>query len=102
MRPDRVCEACIGRTFQIVKPFADMSVLENAMVGGFRGTADRRPARAPAEGALPPLAMSLHRDPPHSAPILPDRTRLQVARAPAPGRKGLLFLTHPRAPDRTR
>ena len=40
-RPDLVCEAGIGRTFQIVKPFADMTVLENAMVGGFRGTSDR-------------------------------------------------------------
>ncbi|MBN9425251.1 MAG: ATP-binding cassette domain-containing protein, partial [Burkholderiales bacterium] len=28
-RADQVCAAGIGRTFQLVKPFADMSVLEN-------------------------------------------------------------------------
>ena len=80
-RSDRICAAGIGRTFQIVKPFADMSVLENAMVGGFRGTADRRLARARAEGALRSLDMWLQRDRPASALTLPDRKRLEVARA---------------------
>ncbi len=80
-RPDRVCAAGIGRTFQIVKPFADMTVLENAMVGGFRGTPDRRLARARAEGALRALDMWLQRDRPASALTLPDRKRLEVARA---------------------
>src|SRR5207244_1856246 len=35
LRPDQICAAGIGRTFQIVKPFAGLSVLENVMVGGF-------------------------------------------------------------------
>ncbi|MCC7288489.1 MAG: ABC transporter ATP-binding protein, partial [Burkholderiaceae bacterium] len=81
MRPDRVCAAGIGRTFQIVKPFADMTVLENAMVGGFRGTADREVARARAERALRGLEMWAQRDRPASALTLPDRKRLEVARA---------------------
>ena len=80
-RPDRVCAAGIGRTFQIVKPFADMTVLENAMVGGFRGTSDRRLARSRAERALRSLDMWLQRDRPASALTLPDRKRLEVARA---------------------
>lgn len=80
-RPDRVCAAGIGRTFQIVKPFADMTVLENAMVGGFRGTSDRRLARLRAERALRSLDMWLQRDRPASALTLPDRKRLEVARA---------------------
>ena len=58
-----------------------MSVLENVMVGGFRGTADRRLARARAEGALRSLDMWLQRDRPASALTLPDRKRLEVARA---------------------
>jgi len=81
MRPDRVCAAGIGRTFQIVKPFADMTVLENAMVGGFRGTSDRALARARAERALRGLEMWPQRDLPASALTLPDRKRLEVARA---------------------
>ena len=80
-RPDLVCEAGIGRTFQIVKPFADMTVLENAMVGGFRGTADRAPARSRAARALRWLDMWPLRDRPASALTLPDRKRLEVARA---------------------
>src|SRR5216110_2154660 len=35
LRPDQVCAAGIGRTFQIVKPFAGLSVLDNVMVGAF-------------------------------------------------------------------
>src|SRR5215467_15733046 len=35
LRPDQVCAAGIGRTFQIVKPFTGLSVLDNVMVGGF-------------------------------------------------------------------
>ena len=80
-RPDLVCEAGIGRTFQIVKPFADMTVLENAMVGGFRGTSDRAQARARAARALRWLDMWPLRDRPASALTLPDRKRLEVARA---------------------
>ena len=80
-RIDLVCEAGIGRTFQIVKPFADMTVLENAMVGGFRGTSDRAQARARAARALRWLDMWPLRDRPASALTLPDRKRLEVARA---------------------
>ena len=80
-RADQVCAAGIGRTFQLVKPFADMSVLENAMVGGFRGTADRDLARRRAEHALRSLDMWGMRNRPASSLTLPDRKRLEVARA---------------------
>src|SRR3954454_6487598 len=36
LRPDQVCAAGIGRTFQIVKPFAGLSVLDNVIVGGLQ------------------------------------------------------------------
>ncbi len=80
-RPDLTCAAGIGRTFQIVKPFADMTVRENAMVGGFRGTGDRSVARERAERALRALDMWGQRDQLASALTLPDRKRLEVARA---------------------
>lgn len=81
LRSDQVCAAGIGRTFQIVKPFADMTVLENTMVGGFRGITDVRLARRRAISALESLDMQ------HLAPrlasslTLPDRKKLEVARA---------------------
>jgi branched-chain amino acid transport system ATP-binding protein len=34
--PSRICSKGIGRTFQIVKPFGGMTVLENVMVGALR------------------------------------------------------------------
>ena len=33
LRADRVCAAGIGRTFQLVKPFQDLTVLDNVTVG---------------------------------------------------------------------
>jgi branched-chain amino acid transport system ATP-binding protein len=81
LRPDRICAAGIGRTFQIVKPFADMTVLENVMVGGFRGTAERALAAARARRALAALGMDALRDRLASSLTLPDRKRLEVARA---------------------
>ena len=81
LRADQVCNAGIGRTFQIVKPFADMSVLDNVMVGGFRGNASAALARERARAALAALHMDGLRHRPASSLTLPDRKRLEVARA---------------------
>ena len=81
LRPDQACRAGIGRTFQIVKPFADMTVRENVMVGGFRGTRDEATARARAEAALRSLDMAALGDRLAASLTLPDRKRLEVARA---------------------
>ena len=37
-RPDQRCRLGIARTFQITKPFKNMSLLENVMVGAYFGT----------------------------------------------------------------
>ncbi|ALE88092.1 branched-chain amino acid ABC transporter ATP-binding protein/permease [Pseudomonas versuta] len=44
--PAEFARAGIGRTFQIVQPFADLSVSENIMLGAFMHTADTDEARA--------------------------------------------------------
>ena len=81
LRPDRTCNAGIGRTFQVVKPFPDMTVIENAMVGGFRGSGDPEVARQRAAAALRSLGMWALRDRVAASLTLPDRKRLEVARA---------------------
>ena len=49
LRPDRICDAGVGRTFQLVKPFKGLSVLENVTVGALhRKAASRRGARGRA------------------------------------------------------
>lgn len=35
MKPDRICKRGMTRTFQIVKPFPELTVLENVMMGAF-------------------------------------------------------------------
>jgi branched-chain amino acid transport system ATP-binding protein len=80
LRPDQVCAAGIGRTFQIVKPFAGLSVLDNVVVGALlreRAAAARRLAASIVER----LGLGPKRDLPAASLTLPDRKRLEVARA---------------------
>ncbi len=91
LRPDQICMRGVGRTFQIVKPFAGLSVLDNVIVGAFNRT--RRPdeARKIAATILERLGLGPKRDLPASSLTLPDRKRLEVARALATGPKLLLL-----------
>jgi branched-chain amino acid transport system ATP-binding protein len=81
MRPDQVCLAGIGRTFQLVKPFAGLSVLDNVIVGALRRNSHVGMARRKALAILERLGLAQKRDQPASALTLPDRKRLEVARA---------------------
>ena len=81
LRADQICAAGIGRTFQIVKPFAGLSVLDNVIVGAFNRTAHLAEAKRLAEAILEKLGLGPKRDLPASSLTLPDRKRLEVARA---------------------
>jgi branched-chain amino acid transport system ATP-binding protein len=81
LRPDQVCAAGIGRTFQIVKPFAGLSVLDNVIVGGLQKEASVPKARALSLEILKKLNLESKADQPASSLTLPDRKRLEVARA---------------------
>jgi branched-chain amino acid transport system ATP-binding protein len=81
LRPDQVCAAGIGRTFQIVKPFAGLSVLDNVIVGALHRERGVTAARAHAVSILEKLRLAAKRDLPASSLTLPDRKRLEVARA---------------------
>ena len=81
LRPDQVCAAGVGRTFQIVKPFAGLTVLDNVMVGAFLKEPSAVAARRVSAEILEKLSLAPKRDLPASALTLPDRKRLEVARA---------------------
>ena len=90
-RPDRICHAGIGRTFQLVKPFAQMTVLENVTVAALHGVRNVAEAKTAARGFLELLELDT-RAGQHAANLtLPDRKRLEVARALATGPRLLLL-----------
>jgi branched-chain amino acid transport system ATP-binding protein len=87
MAPHRIAKLGIGRTFQIVRPFGSMTVRENAVVGALFGSAAGR--RGPKEAfemadqVLDLVGLKAKADHPVSALTIPDRKRLEVARAVA-------------------
>ncbi len=87
MAPHRIAKLGIGRTFQIVRPFGSMSVRENAAIGALFGSADarRRPKEAfeIADEVLALVGLAAKAGHPVSALTIPDRKRLEVARAVA-------------------
>jgi branched-chain amino acid transport system ATP-binding protein len=80
-RSDQICRAGIGRTFQLVKPFAGLSVLDNVVVGALNACRTVREARSHAEGVLEVLGLAGKSDQPAASLSLPERKRLEVARA---------------------
>jgi len=91
LRSDQICARGIGRTFQIVKPFAGLSVLDNVVVGALQRSPKVAAARACAEEILAKLGLESKRNLPAAALTLPDRKRLEVARALATQPKLLLL-----------
>lgn len=89
--PHRLAERGLGRTFQIVKPFAGLSVLENIVVGAFL----RHPRRADAEAVAARVAARVglgdRLDDPAASLTVSGRKRLEVAKALATGPKLLLL-----------
>jgi branched-chain amino acid transport system ATP-binding protein len=88
---DRACHGGIGRTFQVVKPFVQLSVLENVTVGALLRTRDVEAARAAARQVLERLHLDRKAEHLAGTLTLPERKRLEVARALATGPKLLLL-----------
>lgn len=84
LRSDQICRLGIARTFQIVRPFPSMTVLENVMVGALFGRGHVRSRRA-AETACHELLEEVGLDDRAGTPAaelnLAGRKRLEIARA---------------------
>jgi len=81
LRPHAVCDAGIARTFQLVKPFGGLTVLENVIVGALKRAPSLRAARAAAEALLSRLGLAEKLQAPAASLTLPERKRLETARA---------------------
>lgn len=77
----RVCAAGIGRTFQIVKPFGELTVLENVLIAGLLHERRIASAETAARGILERLDLAGLSARQARSLTLPDRKRLEVARA---------------------
>jgi len=79
-KPHAICRRGLARTFQIVQPFVNLSVLDNVMVGAFNRTSDPSLARQRAIEVLEFVGLGARRDVLARALTLPDRKRLEMAR----------------------
>jgi branched-chain amino acid transport system ATP-binding protein len=91
LTPDEVCRRGIGRTFQIVRPFPALTVEDNVMVGALLRHSDPRQAMQRAHDVLRRLDLYDKRRQLAGSLTLPDRKRLEVARALATEPKLLLL-----------
>jgi branched-chain amino acid transport system ATP-binding protein len=81
LRPDEISRLGVVRTFQKLRPFAEMTALENVMVGAFQRTRDVAAARDAAERALASVGLA-DRAAAHARGLSTgQRKRLELARA---------------------
>ena len=90
-RPYEICAAGVGRTFQVVRPFRRMSVLENVVVGAYVNAATGSLARAVAEEALAQVGLQDQAQQLAGALTNKQLRLLEIARALA-GKPRLLLL----------
>ena len=81
MRPSNICKLGMTRTFQIVKPFPELSVLENVMIGAFNTTASTAKAREIAYRVLELVEYAEYAEYPAGALPVAGPKRIEVAKA---------------------
>jgi branched-chain amino acid transport system ATP-binding protein len=79
--PHELCRRGLARTFQIVRPFPELTVMENATIGAMMRATDMDAARAHAGEVLRRLDLWDRREAKAKSLTLPDRKRLECARA---------------------
>jgi len=79
------------RTFQVVKPFGNLTVLQNVMVGAFMQTANPSKAREHALAVMDLVGLKDRQDKVARSLTIADRKRLEVARALATRPRMLLL-----------
>lgn len=93
-RPDQICRLGLGRTFQIVRPFGNLTVLDNVIVAAMYGAArvhrldeaTRAGRQALEDVGLASLAGQLA-----ASLTLSNQKRLEIARALATGARLVLL-----------
>jgi branched-chain amino acid transport system ATP-binding protein len=90
-RPDVICKLGLARTFQVVKPFAQLSVLDNVMVGAYNRTDNSTEASQRSMEILEFLGMADMTHQLAGSLSVAGRKRLEIARVLATEPKMILF-----------
>ena len=80
-KPHVICRMGLSRTFQLVRPFMRMSVLDNVMTGAYLHTSSREEAVRRALEALEKVGLYGKRDLLAANLTLIDKKRMELARA---------------------
>jgi branched-chain amino acid transport system ATP-binding protein len=82
-KPSQIARLGIGRTFQFVRPFEEMSVIDNIMVGVLYGTRESSiiKARRRAQEILSFVGIEQHSHVAAADLIMAERKRLEIGRA---------------------
>jgi len=91
LAPHAICRLGLARTFQIVRPFRRMTVLENVRVGALARHPRASEALARARDVVAKVGLGPRERVPAGALTLADRKRLELARALATGPALLLL-----------
>ena len=94
LRPHQICQKGIARTFQLVQPFSDMTVLDNvaaACLFGRQRIASIPNARERARQLLALVKLDAKASEPAGRLTLTERKRLEIVRALATGPELLLL-----------
>lgn len=94
LKPHKICQDGIARTFQLTKPFAEMTTLQNVMVGRMYGRASvmsMKQAGQECEKILEFVGLGGKRFSGASTLGMVDRKKLEIARALATKPKLLLL-----------
>ncbi len=91
LKPHKICDLGMVRTFQITQPFAKLSIRENIMVGAYHHTDDLQKASEHAEAIAQRVGMRMNLDAPADDLTVAGRKRLELARALATQPKLLLL-----------
>jgi branched-chain amino acid transport system ATP-binding protein len=91
LKPHAVCRAGLARTFQIVRPFARLSVLDNVTVGALGQRPAIPAATAHARAIVEQVGLAGKMRAAAAGLTLADRKRLELARALATGPRLLLL-----------